>query len=169
MKRSVGLLIMTRIKGELVAVLQRRGEFNHEKMEPETWPGACQITTHGQINECEDVWHALKRELGEELGERTKKFFDIASDHIEILNKIASGDKEVTTAGIFVADAKELLETIQLNASSGGLRILQKDELNRIQNILLGYIKEKGIELRSTIVMFPDEIVAVKKAFEIFA
>lgn len=74
-KRSVGLLVITHVNSiGLVAVLQRRGEFNHETMAPETYSGACQLTAHGKVEVGEFFVDALLREVREELG---LKFFDI--------------------------------------------------------------------------------------------
>ncbi len=50
------------------AILQKRGEFNHETMSPESWPGACQPTMHGDVMEGEDPEDAFDREFFEKLG-----------------------------------------------------------------------------------------------------
>ena len=70
MKKSVGLVVMTMLPKKdgskvLAAILQRRGTFNTEKMEPESWPGCCQVTCHGRLEEGEDFELGLFNELGE--------------------------------------------------------------------------------------------------------
>lgn len=54
-KKSVGLVILAEMLGEngtLVAVLQRRGKRNFEEGgKPESWPGGCQVTAHGTLEE----------------------------------------------------------------------------------------------------------------------
>ena len=73
MKRSVGLVLMTKIvfggTFKMCAVLQHRGEYNFEKMSWETFPGCLQVTCHGGAEEGESFEAALQREIGEELGE----------------------------------------------------------------------------------------------------
>jgi hypothetical protein len=66
---SFGLLLVISLDGKLMAILQRRGEFNHETMSPESWPGACQVTVHGKAIVGEELGTAIKRETIEEIGE----------------------------------------------------------------------------------------------------
>ncbi len=64
-KRSVGIQLLGKnTLGELVAILQVRAKWNSEKNTPETWPGACQVTAHGKLEDGEDFMQALFRETG---------------------------------------------------------------------------------------------------------
>jgi hypothetical protein len=172
-EKSVSLLIMTRLQmeegepEELVAILQRRGEFNHETMRPESWPGACQLTVHGKVEEDENEKNTLFRETVEELGQDFVLGFMIAMSFKMVeIGEVLTEKKHVQHYAVEVLPDR--LKSIRFNASTGGVRIMRYKDLDRIQNLFMGYIKEKGIELRSATAMFPDEIKAVKKAFEIF-
>lgn len=82
-RRMVGLLVMTEMPdGELVAVLQRRGEFNHEKLEgilshkrpvsagwSESFPGGYSLTVWGGMEDGETSIQAMIREVQEEMGQ----------------------------------------------------------------------------------------------------
>lgn len=122
MRISVGLLIMTRLNGELVAVLQRRGEFNHEIMGPESWPGACQITVHESLKGAESFEIGLNRGTYEEMGNET--FLAVLKANTQLLSEVNLPDKQVKIFGVFLPP--EFLKNVQLGPSSGGLRILQK-------------------------------------------
>ena len=57
-KKSVGVQILSRDKkGALVAILQVRSQWNEEKNSPESYPGTCQVTVHGKLEEGEDFIH----------------------------------------------------------------------------------------------------------------
>ena len=58
MKKSVGLILMSWVPQEdgskkLVAILQRRGIWDFERMDKETFPGCYQVTFHGGLEENE--------------------------------------------------------------------------------------------------------------------
>ena len=57
------------------------------------------------------------------------------------------------------------LPLIQLGASTGGLIFISKDQLNHIINTISEY-REAGAPA-GKVAMFPDEIIALRKAFEI--
>jgi len=153
---------------ELVAVLQKRGEFNHEKMGPESWPGACQITVHGSLEEHESWSGAMFRESGEELGTAVWNCFNGKLDSMaKLLSEKTSSEKEVRTFGIELPAG--FLKRVRLNASTGGLHLLRKKQVSQICRLCPEHFsKAVGVDERLTIAMFPDEIEAVKKAFEIF-
>lgn len=165
--KSVGLVVMTDIPGiGLVAVLRERGFFNPETMKPESWPGVCQVTVHGRLEEGEDFLTALLRELGEELGNNFA--FDVASLIIKnpaILGKIShlqKGDKEVVTFAIKVDLL--LLKKIRLAPDSGAIRLVSLDETTEIADIT-PFDRVNGVQDRRVIAMFSDEKDAVAGAF----
>ena len=67
-KKSVGIILIGKTAGELMAILQVRGVWNQEKNAPESYAGACQVTVHGKLEEGEDFMQALWLEMTEELG-----------------------------------------------------------------------------------------------------
>ncbi|MEK7551843.1 MAG: NUDIX domain-containing protein [Patescibacteria group bacterium] len=167
-KTSVGLVVLTKLPGMggVVAVLQVRGTFNHEKMARESWPGACQVTCHGGAEEGEDTIKTLEREFEEECGIR---FSDIApyfrSAMTELIRK--DDDKPVVTYGLLIEDPS-FLKVLKLNTSTGGIHLLQREQLNELID-LRTIDKVRGVTDRRTIAMFPDEIAAVRMAFDILA
>lgn len=158
--------------GGLVAILQKRGDFNHEKMEPESWPGACQLTAHGKCEENESMIDALIREVQEELEgpdipfERVRGFgmiIKFEADKLTELNRVESETSEVVNYGVRVANS--LIPMFRLSPSTGGLRLVHRVELASVIDVR-SFDKIAGVPLRATIAMFPDELDAVKIAFE---
>ncbi len=175
-EKSVSLLIMTRLKikpdgpEELVAVLQRRGEFNHETMGPESWPGVDQLTVHGKIKNSESDKGALCRETREELGgdfvSGKLAWEAITANMIEI-GRVEKPDKVIVHYAIEVLALA--LPLFRLNSSTGGLRLITKSDLSDIQAVPnWNCNKTDGVYARRTFAMFPDEIKALKQAFTIF-
>lgn len=167
-KRAVGLVILTKIPamGGLVAVLQRRGKFNHEKMGPESRPGGCQVTCHGKLEESESFLEALQRELSEELGElfRAVLFFDQNWESFIKIVDIHDPEKDIITYGMLVKC--EILKFVRFGPSTGGFEFVTCEGVDKIRN-LNEFDKRIGVTDLNTIAMFPDEIKAVQKAFEV--
>ena len=184
-KRSVGLVMLTDVPGYgRVAVLQKRGEFNHETMKPESWRGACQVTVHGGFNEGDGYpFGTLLRETGEELSE---DFLDALYvycfgeevdldnppelDFGKITTEVAVVDtdaQEARTYAMYIDDPNVLM-SIRLNASSGGLRLATEYQIECAHSLKDGFNKDDGVRDRDLIAMFPDELDAVKKAFALF-
>ncbi|MDP2741212.1 MAG: NUDIX hydrolase [bacterium] len=164
-EKSVGLIVLTEIPGMgLCAVLRERGYFNFEKMQPESWPGACQVTVHGRIEGEESFHLAICREMKEELGEK----FTHSSPRAVIYEalRFQKGNKEVVTFALKVDFA--LLKEIRLSPESGSILFLRQNEIDDIVNITL-FDKAEGVPSRKTIAMFPDEKEAVIKAFALFS
>lgn len=163
-KRSVGLVGIVEVPGMgRVAVLQRRGEFNHEKLGQESWPGGCQVTVHGGVEENETSERALVREITEELGE---DFLDcLGIGDILGAEKVMCSEKgreEVTTYALKLS--VEALCRIRLGPSSGGLVLLPESRLQEVR-WLSEFSKSEGVTDRRVIAMFPDEKEAVSLAF----
>lgn len=161
-KMSVGLVALTDIPNiGLVTILQKRGEFNHETMSPESYPGACQVTFHGEAERFETPINTLLREATEEMGERFKEILEY-TNFIEI-DRIESEEKLVVTYACKLP--YDFLRNIRLNASSGGIRLLKENEIEQIQNIK-NFNRKTGIIDRTVIAMFADEKEAIQKSFE---
>lgn len=163
MKKSVGLIVATKLPnyGEVV-ILQIRGEFNHENLQPESWPGGCQVTAHGGVEEKESIQEALIREAREELGEKISSVLE-KEKFIKLMKKEEEENKINITYGVFLEP--EFLRLIKLNPSSGGLRILKSEELGDILD-LKTFDRTEGVPDRKVTAMFADEIEAVRLAFK---
>ena len=162
-EKSVGLIVLTEIPGMgLCAILRERGYFNLEKMQPESWTGACQVTAHGRLEEGEDFYTAIYREMKEELGE---KFAYSSPMRLEV-SRLQIKNKEIVTF-TFKVDPDRLKE-IRLSFESGSIRLLRRHEVNNIVDIT-SFDKIEGVPDRKTIAMFLDEKEAVAKAFALFS
>ena len=170
-KRSVGLLLVADIpyrNPRRTVILQRRGEFNQEKdWLPESWPGICQLTVHGRLRECEDTTEGLEREVREELGEcfanALKKFIKTKRS-MTTLNSLYNSKESVVNFGIRIDQT--LLDKIRLHPSSGGLILLTGDQLASVRVLDPSkFDKKLGVFERNAIVMWPEELQAVKFAF----
>ena len=171
-KRSVGLVVLTEIPGiGPVAVLQRRGEFNHEKMGPESFPGACQVTCHGKVEEGEDQLKALFREIREELGEDMEALLSLAlaGNKMLIVSQEQTEEKIVSTWAAIVGE--EFFDILRLGPSTGGLRLVRKEDVENIQILDLKDPDQKrdGVTDRRVTAMFADEKRAIKRAFALFS
>ena len=159
-KTSVGLVVLTNLPsmGGWVAILQRRGEFNNEKMGPESWPGACQITVHGECKDGEILQTALVREIKEEIG--TSLGFNVGTT-VE-LTYTEDSDKIVASFGMRVIP--KWLELFRLHAGTGGLKFVTREQVDNIVSIK-DFDKTIGVKDRDVIAMFPDEIITLQRAF----
>jgi hypothetical protein len=160
--KSVGLIVMTRIgpEKELFAVLSRRGSRNQEKgWAPESYPGACQVTAHGKLKPDEDSKEGLLREVQEELGDVFRRCVMRHS-----IDALVEGQK-VTYCVLVDSDA---LNFIRLHPSSGGLEFVKEDQIDDILDLSHFFTKAEGVDSLEIIAMFPDEIEALKLAFEKF-
>lgn len=169
-KRTVGLIVLTNTADKgLVAVLQVRGDFNTEKNNEETYKGACQITVHGSIKEGESETDTLLRETREELGEEFAEIVEVElnkDQNFVELNRIENENISVANFGTIVDESA--LKEIEINSSTGGgIRLISKSDVENIRE-LKPEDRENGVA-KDEIVMFPDDIEAVKLAFEKFS
>ncbi|MEI7709627.1 MAG: NUDIX hydrolase [bacterium] len=169
-KKSVGLQLLSKnTNGELVAILQVRAKWNAEKNAPETFPGACQVTVHGKLEEGEDFIEALLREVAEELGKEivphVQKLIDTQNLKELITNQ--TPEKHVITYGALVGtDILNILINREVNDSFGGFKIITQKEIAQIVDMKT-IDKIEGVTDQKTIAMFPDEKQAVSRAFEL--
>lgn len=176
MQKSIGLLILTELPDlGRVAILQIRGEFNHETMKAETFPGGCQATCHGKAEQGECLPFALFRELDGEIGKKAAdmlyEIFHPRQDSgyvfcPKVSESSAEGPTEIATTYAVIMPP-DILRIIRLSPSSGGLRLLKENEIPLIQN-LRDFDRSEGVIDRRVIAMIPDEKQAVQKAFETF-
>lgn len=169
MKKSVGFLAFVEHEGMLLAVLQVRGRHNVEKeLRAESWPGGCQVTIHGKAEPDEVLEKALFREAIEEVGVAAAGHIRSAveKDHMELVYEHHEPEKIVLTYAAVLP--YEFVQAIHWHASSGGLQLITEQQIALIED-LPSYGKTMGVLNRKDVAMFPDEIEAVRKAFEIFA
>lgn len=163
-KLSVGLVVLTDVPSlGKVAILQRRGEWNHEKMGPESFPGICQVTCHGSLSENETFEQALLREAEEELGSEAMGLIAAAEERNELVMILQRdlGDKIVRSYALPMP--ADFLKILRLGPSSGGIRLLRTEELDAIQTVdpKDAEQKAKGVADRRVTAMFGDEMQAV--------
>jgi len=164
--KSVGLIVLTEIPElGMVALLRERGYLNLEKMAPESWPGLCQVTVHGRLEDDETFFDALLRETCEELGQDFAFYLSglIAQDPKKLREVLHTydGGKEVITLCICVE--LWMAKKIRLAPDSGALRPVNKGKAEEIVDTI-GFKKKEGVPTRITIAMFPDERDAVIRA-----
>jgi len=163
-KTSVGLVILTEIpEYGLVAVSQRRGKFDVEKMKKESYPGGIQVSAHGHLEDGEDFIDGLYREVGEELGKEVAIRLKDAKDSVLEINRVVNDKEEVVT--YMVKFPAEFLKEVKLSASTAGLEYISEKDVASISD-LKGIDKIEGVADGRMIAMFLDEKEAIAKAFE---
>jgi hypothetical protein len=164
-KRGVGVVILTQVPkmGGLVAVLQVRGSFNPEKMGPESWPGACQVTAHGSIEEGENLISAMVQGCRKDLGDVVAELIDQPALMQQEVSRVETDRKEMVTFAYLIKDSS-WLQDVRLPAGSGGLRLITREQASNIQN-LAQFDRQVGV---TDTRMFSDEREAVQKTFEKF-
>ncbi|MFA5934857.1 MAG: NUDIX domain-containing protein [Candidatus Paceibacterota bacterium] len=172
-KIFVGMLVMTKLKlsenleEETVALLQRRGKINTDNDYGFKWQsfnGLCEITSYGKAEQNETPEEALKRETIEELGEKASKTI-FESKPIKIYEKIERDDDNVFVWATLCN--KNILKEIKLDISTGGIEIIRKDDLEKIN---FANFEQKGLEVKNLdeIKLFEVPIAVLERAFEIF-
>lgn len=169
-KESVGLIVMADFEPfGACALLQERGRFDFEKMRPQSWPGGCQATVHGKVEEGENFESALRREIQEELGIHSLFFEgqyqnDFPFELIHISDTLENRVQTYMTF-IFLDRFLTLVQNlIRLEPSSGGIRIVSEKDLENIED-LTKFDKERGVADRRILAMFPDEKEALEQSF----
>lgn len=168
-KKSVGIQLLGKNKdGGLVAILQVRAKWNAEKNAPESWPGMCQMTAHGGLEEGEYFTQALFREIKEELGDEILTVVKKLSNtgNLKELINYESPEKQVITYGAIVEEnIWKNMVNIEKKASFGGFKVIRPNDVKKIVD-LKHIDRTTGVTDENTIAMFPDEKEAVKMAFE---
>ena len=167
MAKRVGFLLMTDLpKLGRVAVLQRRGKFSHERMDWANYPGGCQLTVMGKVDDGEDVDQALWREIAEELGsDCIKHLKDYCNNYEDLMTIIDNSDATIYCLYLDEGHFTFLIQDVfRLEPCTGGLEFITKDQVKDIVN-LKDY--PHGVTNLETIAMFPDEKEALELAFDI--
>jgi hypothetical protein len=169
MKRSVGLILLTYLDDKLTAVLHARGVFNPETMKAESWPGACQVTTHGRYEDVDqgNPIAALVREATDELGDAIALLIRERFADLHQAGYKKDEQEEATTYSLLLPDPR-FLKYVRLPAETGGLRFAHWGD-ERLCNMKTGgYTKTDGILSRNVFALFPDELDAVHKALAMY-
>lgn len=169
-RMAVGVIVIVDVESlGRVAVLQRRGEFNlnHNKVVPQSYPGACQVTAHGGLEQEDShiFLIGLEREFREELGEVAAGYLRSAiyTGKITELIRMETPEKIVVTYGAIFPEA--FIYSIRLEGESGGVTFVKEEDVKNILS-LKNFDKKTGVRDRSVNAMFPDEIDALRMAFE---
>ncbi len=161
MEESVGLVIITRDNDSLKVLCQKRSHWSTERNAPSNFPGCLQVSCHGKLEDGENFYSSLIREMEQELGERFTTFYRNNVQPHKIV-EIKNEKKHVITFAVYIEN--EQLKMIELGKEVGGLFYLSEKETDQILPIDPS-MKEKGApEGRNA--MFQDEIDAIKKAFD---
>lgn len=131
-KKHVGLMLFVILEGVLYAILQKRGEFNSEKMGPESWIGGCQPTVHGKIEPGEDELGALKREIKEEVGKMVLDYFFDGPLPFGVLHEATISDEGCYFVGL--VDPR-LVNHISWGFSTGGPRLVNRKQAAKIVDL----------------------------------
>jgi len=158
-KKAVGVILLSKDeKGELVAILQVRSKWNAEKNAPESWPGACQVTAHGKLEEGENFMQALLREVGEELGEEMVPVIKELADKkrlVELTNYDTTEIQIITHGAIVDTDILNMLLNKKKTNSFGGFKLIKQSDVDKIIDIKT-IDKITGVIDENMIAMFPD-------------
>ncbi len=168
MKAAVGLLVGVKVGCRNAIILQRRSRT-------QSFPGACQVTVHGQLTDkefrmggLEGYAAAMLRETNEELGAAVGRLvyekITAANSSLVLLNIQSVKGKTVKTFGLMLDISYEHflemvvpsseVDCIHACTSPKDIKPLTK-ELHRV----------KGVS-RKEIRMFQDEISAIELAFD---
>ncbi len=165
----VGLIAFTRLpKDGLVALLQRRGEFNDQTMSEESMPGVCQTTVWGHQENNETLEAALYREIAEEVDLSWSLHFHLDllenSNRTLVIECTDGADGNAPRLVIAWVIPPEKIKSIRFHPATGGLKRIKEDQLSEIKNAL-DFERERGVTDTQVIAMFPDSREALIKAF----
>lgn len=163
-KRGSGLVLTSRHpKLGVFALLSRRGTYNWETMEPESYPGSCQVTCHGGLEGAESFREALLRESGQELGPTFTKHLRLLLDDLRKVGERNDEHAEVITEGLHVDF--ELIEMIFADRGSANFVPCTVEQARNIRMLNPKEDSVKGVT-DGSIAMFGDEMLAVGNALD---
>jgi hypothetical protein len=162
--RYDGLVLYTRNSANrLVAVLREIGSiaFDHRKLVPPQYPGGCQVTCFGRHEM--GVVRVAEYQLGP-----GPAIVVLHNEHnLQVLHTHDDAEESFWTFGLYLPNPEEVLPDIQMESSSGQLRLVDAQQAERIRDLEQFDITE-GVTDRRIIALSKDEIIAVRKGFELF-
>ncbi len=162
MKKIVGLIVLSKDLNEVFfAVLQKRGKHNSETGKPETFPGCLQVSCHGGLENNEDFLDALTRESMQELGEKFTRQCRAGST-LSLVTDEENEKRHVKTFATFVQG--HVVDMIVPGKDVGEIIRIMENDIKKIVPMTPD-MKEAGAP-DGVMAMFPDEIEALKKAFQ---
>jgi 8-oxo-dGTP pyrophosphatase MutT (NUDIX family) len=121
------------------------------------------VTVHGGLEEGETFEDALLRETRQEVGAQAGRLLAKNVKTLYEVTRVETPEKVVVTYATILPP--DFVVKMQLNASTGGIRLVGQEELN---NIIELTDKEEVAGVPDDLVaMFSDEIQAVKGAFNL--
>lgn len=134
--------------GELVAILNRIGEFDPLTMKPLPYPGGYRITAPPEEG------NAFV-ELGYNILENTP---------VQAQKLYQAEDRSLTIFGIVVPQ-QPFFRVVRLDPRSGGLRLFRKEELPHVLDLYRHFEPEEGVRDRQVIALPEPDIQALHAAF----
>lgn len=153
-KRSVGVFLMD----ENERVLLVRRSFTQSN------PGVYQPSANGKLENNEDWFEALNREIKEELGQELAKTIDVLSFVLVDQESYTYEDKPVIGRSYLGFITQEQIKLVKLSEESDKVIFVSIKDLNRIKTTK--EVKETGFNPDEEIVMFTDQFEALKKIFQ---
>lgn len=150
----------------LFALLSRRGTFNWEKVKPESFAYACQVTCHGKLEGDEDFREALFREVFQELGPKFAEYLRQHEGEMEDVSPSPEVDQPATvvTQSIFV-EYDVIEKTIFADRGMVNFVPCTVEDARNIR-VLDGEKDRKNPVTDVHIAMFADEMVSVIQALD---
>jgi hypothetical protein len=163
-RRGVGLLIFTNLPGlGLVAILQARGTYDPEEKRPQSFPGTCQVTCHGDLENDENAMDGLFRECSEELGQTAAQHLLALKSSLRELTHLKTDKKDMLTFGLHIPDPSFL--TLIPGSGTAGYRYVTHG--HAIVDITTEH-RDSGVADLTVTAMFRDEQNALIRGFFLF-
>ncbi len=128
-------------------------------------PGVYQASVNGKLDDSEDWLKALRREVGEELGEKLAESLDFSSLELVDISPYIFKGKQALSRTYVGQITKEQVEMIKLSEESDRILWVGPEDIGMIKTT--EEVKKTGFDPDKEIVMFPDQLRALKKIFEL--
>ncbi len=165
MKFIAGLVVASEDAEGPFILLQRRGEWDYERNRAESYPGGCQVTASGGMEDDdeESEYRAMLREVRQELGEDFAAIAMLAGIMSLLVWRCDEMQREVSFYWVRVPS--EALGAIRLHPSSGGLVRFRPGM--PLKNLYTRFRREDGVTDRTVIAVFPEAEAAIMKIFSL--
>lgn len=133
-KTAVSLILFTKLPHHgLVAILNKRGDFDFEDFEPETYPHIYEATAGGAVDSQEHLIEGLLREVAEEMGGATAKHIKHYAASMQIVARHENEKINAYTYALFIPHFP--LALLKPHRSSAGIRTISVHDLGKIKSI----------------------------------